>query len=272
MMKGRYILLVLIGVMLICSCAPSRYILDAEMRYASRAGVDLTDKNVTIAFGQDSIYPNDPFLKSMAEGFAWNLKDRYQSSIGKVDVRDLKSASNYANRDSLLNLLMKTGADVVFLLDKVDLLGSSFSFVMRCYDAMNQKDKVQLFSGSSVAESLSSKEEVIAQGWEAGKEVAMAFEPQWKHEQFSLYYFESEPWYTALEKAQLFDWKSAMDIWMNHLQAKDQLKRACAAYNLATACYLLGDYELATRWLDYADENADLLVSSGLRKRINIRK
>ena len=186
-MKGRYILLVLIGVMLICSCAPSRYILDAEMRYASRAGVDLTDKNVTIAFGQDSIYPNDPFLKSMAEGFAWNLKDRYLSSIGKVDVRDLKSASNYANRDSLLNLLMKT----VFLLDKVTLQSSSFSFVMRCYDAMNQKDKVQLFSGSSVAESLSSKEEVIAQGWEAGKEVAMAFEPQWKHEQFSLYYL---PW------------------------------------------------------------------------------
>ena len=148
---------------MLISCAPARYVLDVEMRYAPRAEVDLTDKNVTIAYGQDGIYPNDPFLKSMAEGFAWNLRDRYQSSIGKVKVSNLKSASDYANRDSLLNLLVQTGADVVFLLDKVNLQSSSFSFVMRCYDAMNQKDKVQLFTGSSVAESMSNTEEVVAQ-------------------------------------------------------------------------------------------------------------
>ena len=137
---------------------------------------------------------------------------------------------------------------------------------------MNQKDKVQLFTGSSVAESMSSTEEVVAQGWEAGKEVAAAFEPQWKLEQYSLYYFESPDWYTALEKAEAFDWKAAMDIWMKYLKAKDPLKSACAAYNIATASYMMGDYELATRWLDYADENADLLVSPGLRKRIDARK
>ena len=254
------------------SCAPARYMLDAEMRYTSRAGVDLTDKNVTIAYGQDGVYPNDSFLKSMAEGFGWNLKDRYQGTIGKVNVCDLKSASNYTSRDSLLNILVDTGADVVFLLDKVQFQSSSFSFVMRCYDAMNQLDKVQLFTGSSVAESLSNNEDVIAQGWEAGKEVASAFEPQWKHEQYSLYYFENADWYTALEKAQAFDWKSAIDIWMKYLKVKDQLKSACAAYNIATASYMMGDYELATRWLDYADENADLLVSPGLRKRIDARK
>ena len=272
MIKGRYILTALLGALMFMSCAPARYVLDVEMRYAPRAEVDLTDKNVTIAYGQDGIYPNDPFLKSMAEGFAWNLRDRYQSSIGKVSVSNLKSASDYANRDSLLNLLVQTGADVVFLLDKVNLQSSSFSFVMRCYDAMNQKDKVQLFTGSSVAESMSSTEEVVAQGWEAGKEVAAAFEPQWKLEQYSLYYFESPDWYTALEKAEAFDWKAAMDIWMKYLKAKDPLKSACAAYNIATASYMMGDYELATRWLDYADENADLLVSPGLRKRIDCRK
>lgn len=262
----------LLGALILISCAPGRYMLDAEMRYTSRAGVDLTDKYVTIAYGQNGIYPNDPFLKSMAEGFAWNLKDRYQSAIGQVNVCELKSASQYTSRDSLINLLIKTGADVVFLLDKVELQSSSFTFVMRCYDAMNQKDKVQLFTGSSVAESMSSNEEVGAQGWEAGKEVATAFEPQWKHEQYSIYYFENQEWYTALEKAQAFDWKGAIDIWMNYLQAKDQLKRSCAAYNIATGCYMMGDYELATRWLDYADENADLLVSPGLRKRIDARK
>ena len=62
-----------------------------------------------------------------------------------------------------------------------------------------------------------------------------------------------------------------MDIWMKRLEGADPLKRACAAYNIATACYMMGDYHLASRWLDNADKLADLLVSEGLRKRINAR-
>ena len=63
-----------------------------------------------------------------------------------------------------------------------------------------------------------------------------------------------------------------MDIWMNRLDVTDPLKRACAAYNIATACYMMGDYHLAAQWLDRADENANLVVSAGLRSRINLRK
>ena len=94
-------------------------------------------------------------------------------------------------------------------------------------------------------------------------------ESEWKREQYSLYYFESDEWYTALEKAEALQWKSAMDIWMGQLESSNVLKRACAAYNLSTACYMLGDYKLASEWLDQADKEADLLTSAGLRKRID---
>ena len=94
-------------------------------------------------------------------------------------------------------------------------------------------------------------------------------ESEWKREQYSLYYFESDEWYTALEKAEALQWKSAMDIWMGQLESSNVLKRACAAYNLSTACYMLGDYRLASEWLDQADKEADLLTSAGLRKRID---
>ena len=56
-------------------------------------------------------------------------------------------------------------------------------------------------------------------------------ESEWKREQYSLYYFESDEWYTALEKAEALQWKSAMDIWMGQLESSNVLKRACAAYN-----------------------------------------
>jgi hypothetical protein len=97
-------------------------------------------------------------------------------------------------------------------------------------------------------------------------------ESEWKREQYSLYYFESDEWYTALEKAEALQWKAAMDIWMGQLESGNVLKRACAAYNLSTACYMLGDYNLASEWLDQADKEADLLTSEGLRKRINAKK
>jgi tetratricopeptide (TPR) repeat protein len=271
MRTGGYILSVVLGVIAAVSCAPSRYILDVEMRHPSKAGVDLTGKNVTVVYGQDGVYPNDLFLESMADGFAWNLKDRYKESAGEVNVCSLRSAENYANRDSMLNLVVETGADVVFLLDKIAISGSSFSFVIKCYDSMYQADKLQLFSGNSVADTASGNEQIKNQGWETGKTIAAAFEPQWKHEQYSLYYFDSSDWYTALEKAEAFDWKAAIDIWMNMLQSHDKLRCACASYNIATACYMMGDYHLASQWLDNADQLAELLVSDGLRKRINAR-
>lgn len=272
MRRTGYILSVILAVAFAVACSPSRYVLDVEMRHTSKAGVDLIGKNVTVVYGQEGVYPNDLFIESMADGFAWNLKDRCKGVVGEVNVCSLRSAPDYANRDSMLNLLVKTGADVVFLLDKVVLNGSSVSFILKCYDAMYQDDKLQLFSGSSVAESMSGNEIIKNEGWDAGKTIAAAFEPQWKHEQYSLYYFESSDWYTALDKAEAFDWKGAMDIWMNRLDVADPLKRACAAYNIATACYMMGDYHLASQWLDLADESANLIVSEGLRSRIKLRK
>ena len=76
-----YILSVVLGVMAAAACAPARYVLDVEMRHPSKAGVDLTGKNVTVVYGQEGVYPDDLFLESMADGFAWNLKDRYQDSV-----------------------------------------------------------------------------------------------------------------------------------------------------------------------------------------------
>ena len=32
------------------SCSPSRYMIDVEMRYKSKAGVDLTGKNVAVVY------------------------------------------------------------------------------------------------------------------------------------------------------------------------------------------------------------------------------
>lgn len=244
--------------------------IDIETRNVSRAGVDLTGKNVSVIYGQCGNLSNDVFLQGISEGFSKGLREKYSDTVGNIDTFSLNSASEYANRDSLLNLLIETGADVVFLFDHATLgHNKTFSYIISCYDGMNQEDKVQLFSGNHLAKSIDTADMIKKEALEAGEDVARAFEPQWKPEIFSLYYYNSTPWYDAIEKAEKFDWKGAMDIWMGLIDTYDTMKRASLSYNLATACYMLGEYELALEWLNRADKEADLLVSDGLRQRIN---
>ena len=85
-------------------------------------------------------------------------------------------------------------------------------------------------------------------------------------------YFETEKWYKAMEYADALQWKPAIDIWLELLDTNDLLKRSCAAYNLALATYMLGDYDLALLWLDRSDADNRLPMSETLRKRIDARK
>ena len=252
----------------VVSCSPSRYMIDVEMRYKSKAGVDLTGKNVTVIYPSTTEYPLSTYVESLADGFAWNLKDQYQQTIDSVGVYALKaSGEEYASRDSLITLLIKTGSDVVFLLDKVDMRAIS----MRCYDAMNKDDKMLSYA-SRIDVTETDFNLLATHGWDYGKTLAASFLPEWKQEQYSFYYFGTERWYESLLKAEMYDWKGAMDIWFTFLDSNDALKRSCASFNIATACYMLGDYDLALEWLERSDKDNLLQLSSVLRKRINARK
>ena len=103
-------------------------------------------------------------------------------------------------------------------------------------------------------------------------QLSSSFKSQWKHEQYSIFYFETDKWYKALELADAYDWRGAMDIWLELLSSKDMLKRSCAEYNIAVACYMLGDLDLASEWLDRSDTDNRLAQSDALRKRINARR
>ena len=265
----------------IVACGPSRYMIDVEMRHKSKAGVDLTGKNVAVVYGATSEYPLGGFVESLADGCAWNLQADYQHTIDSIGVFGISvPASEYASRDSLVALLMETGSDVIFLFDKVELGDMSntataitlpFAVSLRCYDAMNQDDRMQTFTGSSTARP-ATMEQLANEAWDAGKTIASSFKPDWKREQYSIYYFDNESWLSALMKAEMYDWKGAMDIWFGFLDSNDVLKRSCACYNIATSCYMLGDYALASEWLDRSDQDNPLPLSAALRKRINARK
>lgn len=293
------------------ACGPSKHVMQMEMRYPSKSGVDLSGKQVSVVYLEGGDVRASAFNGAVAAGFAAGVEKEHASGEWSVGVyRMMHSAGgNYSSRDSLVNLLMDTGADVVFLLDTVSLgtmtisgatrvaspvskdssfvsSGSiPFSIRMYSFDAMDKSGNVRTFAGSSTArpdvysDGASDSSAMIgkayvaldAEGFAAGEAVAETFATQWKREQYTLTYFDSSRWYDALSKASDYDWKGAVDVWISLLESKDMLKRSCAEYNIAIACLMLGDAELAIEWLDRSDADCKLPMSDVLRKRLSAR-
>lgn len=304
--------LVLSAAFMAVSCGPSRHSIHVEMRYPSKAGIDLAGKTVSVVFLENQDESAVEFSRCMTDGFAYALEEEYGTGEGSVPVYSMKRSAdgNYADKDTLFRLLMDTGTDVVFLIDTLSLgnmkvdgatriasaMPSDSSYLsvahmpfrmnMYSFDAMDQTATVRNYGGSSEAQPLvysdgndssteqfsKAMEALPAAAWEVGKEISDSFKSQWRHEQYSLTYFDTEKWYSSLDRAEAYDWKGAMDIWLELLDTNDLLKRSCAEYNIAVACYMLGDYNLASDWLDLSDKDNLLPLSDALRKRINSRK
>ncbi|MBQ3883160.1 MAG: hypothetical protein IJL91_01220 [Bacteroidales bacterium] len=293
----------------IVACAPQYFVMNVDMRQPSLSGTDLSGKSMAVAYvtdGRDSV-----FSKGLAEGFAQRLEQDYYSGDEAINIYRLEAVkgASYAAKDTLVNLVMDTSGDVVFLFGETQwgdvslgskqssALGASDSaYVVRAsvpyiinlhmYDSMSKADTVRTLHGNSTASyplfaavgendaKISAKiwENLYESGVSVGKKSAEKFLPTWKSENYTIYYYDSEPWDSAAQYAYEYDWSAAMKLWMSTLNTKNPEKRSCAEFNIATACYMLGDLDLALKWLDQSDKDDKKPSSATLRKRIMDRK
>ena len=265
-------------VSLLLSCAPSRHAIHVEMRHPSKSGVDLTGKIVAIVYYSGDDTRENTVSENMAIGFAEAIEKDYSTAQGSVGVYSVERKSgDYAVKDSLVNLVVQTDGDVVFLLDadledKNTAEGIPVKVNLYCYDGLDKSDAMKKFTGNTVI--VAATQEELGEGSvTVGDRLAESFKVQWKHEQYSIAYYDSIRWYEALERAEQYDWKGAMDIWFEFLGSADVMKRASAEYNIAVACYMLGDMDLADAWLKRSVADNDMpTLTEALRKRIDIRK
>ena len=308
----KNILCIIILAAMAVACGPSRHAIHVEMRHPSKSGIEFSGKTISVVHLENDNTLNNHLSEGIADGLAYALEQDYDTGEGSVGIYRMRvvPGADYSSRDTLVNLLVDTGSDVIFLLDTLSVglmtMGGAssvaapsspdssyistgnlpFKMKLFCFDAMNMDEKVYDFSGSSVAVPFAysdgrQTEETIREravaslselGFEVGTTISASFKSQWKYEQYSVVYFDSPTWITAMEYADKYYWKDAMNIWLELLDTNDMLKRSCAAYNLALASYMLGDYELASLWLDRSDIDNKLPMSDTLRKRIDDRK
>ena len=305
----RFTLTLGLAALALAACSPQTLTLSVDMRHPSKSGLDLAKKTMSIVYMDDD-KPDTTFSNGVASALARSLEEDYFGGNEAIGVYKIPTDS--VSLDLMHRLVIDTGDDVVFLLgppsfgevalsenvalqqpvsvDSAFIAQAQIPYAAKLfvYDSMDKEDRLQVFRGNSILrtqvyssgvtapeflkdKALESKElgaELV------GKQISNRFVPTWKTEAYSLYYFEGwdDDWVQAAYLASEMEWKKAADIWMKKIGDNSYTKRACACYNTALAFYMMGDLNLATKWLDRADQFGTPSLSPGLRKRIEARK
>jgi len=282
----------------LASCSPSTCLLNLQSRNPSKSGNDLGKKTMAVAYmvsGKDSL-----MNKSIAEGFAEALEAEYFGGDKQVALYSMEkkaAAGNYFSKDTLINLVLDSGQDVVFLFDvpnygDVTVTGREnakavipVGINLYLYDSMNKADTVMHYMGKTVLHhnmsmpaNLNDKE-ALELFWSkgraasVGRNAASSFLPVWKDESYFFYsYTGSQKWEQAEQYVYEFRWRDAMKIWIEICENSDGERRGMAEYNIAMACHLLGDQALALKWLDRCDADLASPYSASLREKIAAKK
>ena len=305
----RFTLTLGLAALALAACSPQTLTLNVDMRHPSKSGIDLGRKSMSIVYMDDG-QADTTFSNGVASSLARCLEDDYFAGNEAIGVYKIPADS--VSLDLMHRLVIDSGDDVIFLLGPPAFGEVSLSdpapvnnpksvdsaFVAQAqvpynaklfvYDSMEKDDQLHIFRGNSIlrgqvysngvtAKEFLKEQALKAQDWGAelvGRQISNRFVPTWKEELYSLYYFDGwdDDWVTAASYAYEMKWKKAADIWMKKLDENSYTKRACACYNTALAFYMMGDLNLATKWLDRADQYGTPDLSPGLRKKIEARK
>ena len=305
----RFTLTMGLAALALAACSPQTLTLNVDMRHPSKSGIDLSRKSMSVVY-MDDAQADTTFSNGVASSLARSLEEDYFA--GREAIGVYKIPVDSVSLELMHNLVIDSGDDVIFLIGPPTfgevslgetkpvsyLVSVDSAFVTQAqipynaklfvYDSMDKEDKLHIFRGNSIL-----RGQVYSNGVTApeflkdkaldfkelgadlvGKQISNRFVPTWKTEGYSLYYFEGwdDDWVEAAYYAYDMDWKKAADKWMKKINEGSDTKRACACYNTALAFYMMGDLNLATKWLDRADQYGTPSLSPGLRKRIEARR
>lgn len=286
------------------SCDPQAFSMNVEMRYPSSSGMSIDGKSVAVVYLNEDSAKDSVFNECLANGFASAIEKNYFNGAETVNLYKMPKVVGgvYSNADTLINLIVDTGCDIVFLFDapefgnvqikeqKTSTSGTYYpvsvpvAIKLYGFDSLSGSDTVRVWTGtrmlSANMEASLGRQAAADSIWNRigssaenlGEVSARTFAPVWKEETYTFIYYESpEAWLAAAQYASDYKWNEAMKVWISLLDTNNPMKRSCAEYNIATACFLMGDNDLALKWLNSSDEDYPISLSKTLRKRIQTR-
>ena len=230
-MKNASLMMFVLAHLVMSSCAPQAFVVSPEMRGPSKSGLNLAGRTMAVVYLTDGNPRNDSFNASASSGFATRLEEDYFGGEREIELFTARSGNgaDYSSKDSLVNLVMETGKDVVFVIDvpelgiptvnsPVKLTGKSvasdssyvsvasvpFTTKIYVYDSMNKEDRVFGFAGGRrfkveiYSDGTKPESSILNEVWNnmtpgaenAGYVAAASFLPTWKQDTFYVIYYD----------------------------------------------------------------------------------
>lgn len=277
------------------SCAPMVAYIEMEKKISPERELDFSNKKIALLENIDASGSDSLFISSLSNGISKAIEEHYSYPEKSLPVFAVENNGiDIESNSGLLAYAALTSSDILIMVE--DYLPGNFSvksvdekiyrngvFYMQkdvtlpytvkytVFDA----DKMQVLYKDTYSDTLSWK---IASNNEitdlnavskVGDNLYPALEkssytwissmlPTWVSDARIVYVYDSEQWINAYENARVFKWKEAIDIWIGLADSKNDMKAAAAAFNVAVALEVTGEYELADKWLQYSLQRYDL--------------
>jgi hypothetical protein len=301
----------LLSVLLILSsCGPLINIMEVDVRLPATRPINIVGREMAVFTPQyDSVSVTDSvLLHKFAQSLADALASEAYLAPGSVPVFSHYTGSEALGTleqpDYVHRLALETGTNLVFMVDSVDIGGffsrdisqveddyklnylmAPFTSVVRVYDA----EKVQFIKYIPLRDTVAwevwipSDSETVSIPASAfqdlqkaseffAKELAETFMDQWETQDRVIFVYEKRDWNLAYNHALAFAWDEAMKIWMELVKGTNTKEVACAAFNLALACEMQGNFELAQKWLDLSQKTFELPEAKYYNELLQDRK
>lgn len=273
-MKRGVLIAVAAAVAALCSCSPVSYVMELEHRSESSSGLDLSGKSISLIYLESENGCDSLFNNRLSDILSMSLENSLFDGNRGVEVYNLVKdpAGDYASVDTASAYVMLLDSDVIMLVDTPVLSDTLASGNIRAlstlyvYDSMAESDEVVALQCRSTVESL----EDVAKAVSVGSYLSAPLVSQWRKDYFEVLYFNDvdTSWFDAVEYANDMEWEKAMKIWMEKSRSSNFTKAGAAQYNMALACFVNGQNELAKEWLELAESNISNDAVRRLKEKI----
>ncbi len=187
-------------------------------------------------------YANQLMLSSGADQHIYI----YNFNLGRVNSTNI-SITEYGDRINNLELPFAVSIEIYSpLIDTLEYSGI-FSDTINIQHPYNRSSNTN--SNKIITEN------IVEISKKIGEMIASDFTPQWTTQQrMVITYPDNSNWEDAYQLAASFEWEKAIKIWMSHTKSDNTVKASCAAYNIAIACELTEQYQMAKEWINFALE------------------
>lgn len=291
-------------ILLLASCGPVKTYVNVEAQGESEHVIPIEGRRVGVITVSDSEDRDSALVSELGLGIAEKIESEMGTERGAIGVYSVSAANGGVREPGSLDLLaVQTNTDMIIALDSLYVGSYTISrnenayyegnirsvvsvmlpvyFRVMAYDVEKlaveySRNVIDTITWTIMAEEVVQNSAAIAQAnahlKEAfrgvGEKVADIFLPSWYQEERMIMCYSGSKWENAYYLALDFKWEQAIDVWLELVKSGSPQKQGAAAYNLAVACEILGRYDTALKWLDFAESKCYFAQMTTLRKKL----